>query len=119
MKKTSVALTLFTLVLLLFYQTLSSSSLKHRYDRLQSEQQFYKDAATQVCLNREAVIYAANAQGFYYVEFGEVMEQQFNSPVPNGTVISVDVHIKPDPFLAPATGAVFHFGQDGCWINGE
>ena len=119
MKNFSVALAFFTLILLLCYQLFSSSNLQHQNARLQAERQFYRTAVTQLCLDREAVIHAAETQGFYYVEFGENSEQQVISTVPNGTTISIDVHIKPDPFLAPATGAVFHFGQDGCWIFDE
>lgn len=119
MKVFLITLVFLTLIILICNQFFKSWSLQHRNDRLHSERQFYRIAATQACLNLEAVIHAAEAQGFHYVEFGEDLEQQIISPVPYGTIRSVEVHIKPNPFLAPATGAMFHFGQDGCWISGE
>ncbi|MTI00951.1 hypothetical protein [Roseibium sp. RKSG952] len=119
MKKALVVLSFLGLTLLLGYQSFQIIKFKHQRNRNASFREFYENSVEQVCLSKEAVIEAAVAQGFWYVQEGATALEPFDAPVPIGTVDLVKVHIKPDPFLAPRVFTTFSFGEDGCWIVGE
>ena len=118
MKTLSISLAFLTLILLLCYLSFSLLRVKLQRDGFQAERLFYRNAATQICLDREAVIYAAETQGFLNFERGEGMDAQMSTP--EFTIRSVQVYIEPGLFIfAPRSGTTFYFGQDGCWIPGE